>query len=101
MYDPALVIFTSGSMGQTKGVILSGYNYVNHMRNFYAVGGHEEGDSAIQTLPIFHIFGLTQVIDGVIHRCPIYFPDEITPEAVCRCIGKYRLSSSGVFYERK
>lgn len=93
--SPAFVIFTSGSTGQTKGVVLSQYNYINHMRNFHAVGGNEPGDSAIQMLPIFHIFGMTQIIDGIVHRCPLFFPREITPEYVCECVEKYGFTRFG------
>ena len=93
--SPALVIFTSGSTGRTKGVVLSQYNYVNHMRNLYPIGGHEEGDSAIQMLPIFHIFGLTQIIDGIVSRCPLFFPKEVTPDYVCASIEKYGFTRFG------
>ena len=92
---PAVIIFTSGSTGVHKGVILSEFNLVNHMRNFHSVGGNEEGDRAIQMLPIFHIFGLTQIIDGIMHRCPLFFPKEVTPDYICECIEKYGFTRFG------
>ena len=93
---PALVIFTSGSTGKSKGVTLSQYNYVNHIHNFYAVGGHlPRGDSSVQLLPLYHVFGLAQLLDGVIHRCPLMFPKEVTPDYVCQCIEKYGVTRFG------
>ena len=88
---PALLIFTSGSTGKQKGVTLSQYNYVNHQRNFYVVGSYKfgGGDKAIQMLPMYHVFGIAQVVDSVLHRCPQFFPKEVTPDYICQCIEKY------------
>ena len=86
---PAYMIFTSGSTGQTKGVVLSQYNYINHQRNFSGIGGYLEHDTAIQMLPLFHIFGMTQLVDVLIHHCPLYFPDEVTPDSICQGIEKH------------
>ncbi|MBP5254172.1 MAG: acyl--CoA ligase [Lachnospiraceae bacterium] len=93
--QPAVVIFTSGSTGKNKGVLLSQYNLVNHQRNFKQVGGHTDHDSSILMLPIFHIFGLTQIIDGIMHRCPVFFPREVTPDYVCAQIERYRFTRFG------
>ena len=95
VYAPAVIIFTSGSTGTSKGVVLSQYGYVNHQRNFGTVGGYTERDSAIQMLPIFHIFGLTQIVDGILRRCPLFFPREVTPEYVLQCIEKYGFTRFG------
>ena len=95
VYAPAVIIFTSGSTGKNKGVIHSQYSLVNHQRNFHVVGGNEPGDSAIQMLPIFHIFGLTQILDGIMHRCPLFFPKEVTPEGVCAGVEKYGFTRFG------
>lgn len=91
----AVVIFTSGSTGKSKGVMLSQYNYINHMRNFREVGGHLEKDSSIQLLPLHHVFGLTQIIDAVIHRCSVFFPENIAVEYVLQCIEKYKFTRFG------
>lgn len=96
VFAPALLVFTSGSTGKQKGVTLSQYNYVNHIRNYYAIGGHQpRGDISMQVLPIYHVFGLTSIIDGITHRCPMYFPKEITPDYICRFVEKYRITRFG------
>ena len=95
VHAPAVVIFTSGSTGKNKGVVMSQYGYINHQRNFGTVGGYSVRDSAIQMLPIFHIFGLTQIVDGFLHRCPLFFPKEVTPEYVLQCIEKYGFTRFG------
>ena len=95
VFSPAVILFTSGSTGKNKGVVMSQYGYVNHQRNFGTVGGYSERDSAIQMLPIFHVFGLAQINDGIIHRCPLFFPKEVTPEYVLECIEKYGFTRFG------
>ena len=95
VYAPAVVIFTSGSTGKSKGVMLSQYGYVNHQRNYAPAGGYTRRDSAMQLLPIFHVFGLAQIVDGILHRCPIFFPQVVTPEYVLQCIEKYGFTRFG------
>ena len=95
VHAPAIVIFTSGSTGKSKGVMLSQYNYINHQRNFKDVGGHLGNDSALQLLPLHHVFGITQINDAVIHRCPIFFPKNIGVEYVLECIEKYKFTRFG------
>lgn len=95
VHAPAVVIFTSGSTGRSKGVMLSQYGYVNHQRNYAPAGGYGDHDSAMQLLPIFHVFGLAQIIDGILHRCSIFFPQVVTPEYVVQCIEKYGFTRFG------
>ena len=59
--DPAVVLFTSGSEGKPKGVVLSNANLV---ANAYQVKAHAGDvltteDVFFNPLPIFHSFGLT------------------------------------------
>ena len=95
VHAPAVIIFTSGSTGRSKGVMLSQYGYVNHQRNYAPAGGYTDHDSALQLLPIFHVFGLAQIIDGILHRCPIFFPQVVTPEYVLQCIEQHGFTRFG------
>jgi acyl-[acyl-carrier-protein]-phospholipid O-acyltransferase/long-chain-fatty-acid--[acyl-carrier-protein] ligase len=57
--DPAVILFTSGSFGAPRGVVLS---HANILANVAQVAAHIELDSAwvwFNPLPIFHCFGLT------------------------------------------
>ena len=95
VHKGSVIIFTSGSTGRAKGVIHSQYTLVNHVRNLEPVMGFTERDSAIQMLPSFHAFGLAVIFDAVVHRCPLFFPKELTPDYVCACIEKYRFTRFG------
>ena len=57
--DPAVVLFTSGSEGTPKGVVLS---HANILANRYQLGAlldFNPRDMVFNALPIFHSFGLT------------------------------------------
>jgi len=57
--DPAVVLFTSGSEGQPKGVVLSHANLLANRFQLSARIDFNAADIAFNALPIFHSFGLT------------------------------------------
>jgi acyl-[acyl-carrier-protein]-phospholipid O-acyltransferase/long-chain-fatty-acid--[acyl-carrier-protein] ligase len=57
--DPAVILFTSGSFGAPRGVVLS---HANLLANVYQVAAHIDLDPdwvMFNPLPVFHCFGLT------------------------------------------
>jgi acyl-[acyl-carrier-protein]-phospholipid O-acyltransferase/long-chain-fatty-acid--[acyl-carrier-protein] ligase len=57
--DPAVVLFTSGSEGAPKGVVLSHRNLLANRHQLAALIDISPKDVALNALPIFHSFGLT------------------------------------------
>src|SRR6516162_7435010 len=57
--DPAAILFTSGSEGTPKGVVLSHRNMLCNAAQAAARIDFGRTDKVFNTLPVFHAFGLT------------------------------------------
>ncbi|KAA5612955.1 acyl-[ACP]--phospholipid O-acyltransferase [Rhodovastum atsumiense] len=57
--DPAVVLFTSGSEGTPKGVVLSHRNLLSNCAQLLAVADVGPSDRMLNAMPLFHAFGLT------------------------------------------
>ena len=92
VHAPGAVVFTSGSTGKCKGVMLSQYNMVNHIRNFSLSGCYFEDDVSAEMLPVHHVFGLAVLLMGLIKRYAIFFPKALDIPYIGTCIEQHRIT---------
>ncbi len=74
IHSPATILFSSGSEGEPKGVILSHQNIMGNIKQVSDVLDIRDEDVMVASLPLFHAFGLTvtgllPLIEGVPAIC--------------------------------
>lgn len=88
----AAILFSSGSEGAPKGVMLSHRNLMANLKQTADVLNIQESDKVMATLPQFHAFGLTvTTFLPLIEALPvIYHPDPTDVVNVSQLIAKHR-----------
>jgi long-chain acyl-CoA synthetase len=64
--DPAAILFSGGTTGVPKGIVLSHRNFLAEGMQAAAWGGMTSGDSILAVLPIFHGFGLGVCVNAAL-----------------------------------
>jgi len=64
--DPAAILFSGGTTGTPKAIVLSNRNFIAESMQLAAWVGTQEGDSIIALLPIFHGFGLGVCVNALL-----------------------------------
>jgi len=90
--QPAAILFSSGSEGEPKGVMLSHRNIMANIKQVSDVLDTQDNDVVMATLPLFHAFGLTvtglmPLIEGI---PAILHPDPTDALVIAKAIAKNR-----------
>ncbi len=90
--DTATILFSSGSEGTPKGIELTHENLLANIKQLSALLNFEEEDVILNSLPIFHSFGLTvttflPLCEGV---TMVSAPDPTDAPAIGKLAARYR-----------
>ena len=94
VFKTAVLLFSSGSSGKPKGVMLSHHNINANLYSCLRVMGWTRGDKIAGTLPMFHSFGLSTCfwLPMMIGCEVVYVPNPLDAAAVGDAIERYGLS---------
>jgi acyl-[acyl-carrier-protein]-phospholipid O-acyltransferase/long-chain-fatty-acid--[acyl-carrier-protein] ligase len=92
--DNAVILFSSGSEGTPKGIVLSHQNIIANVKQVKTLINPTKRDRIMGTLPIFHSFGLTictllPQLEGI---AVVYHPDPTDGFAIGKLVSQYKAS---------
>ncbi|MEY8016991.1 long-chain-fatty-acid--CoA ligase [Mycobacterium servetii] len=93
--DTALVIYSSGTTGRPKGVVLSQRALVNHAANLAPAFPFGEGDANLVCMPLFHVGGIGYALFGIRPGAPTIMTRE--PDAAALA-GAVRAGATHAFF---
>ncbi len=94
LQDTAAILFSSGSEGMPKGVMLSHANLMANIKQTAAILNAGDEDVVLNSLPMFHAFGLTvtallPLLEGIPMVCQ---PDPTDALAVGRLVAQHKIT---------
>jgi acyl-[acyl-carrier-protein]-phospholipid O-acyltransferase/long-chain-fatty-acid--[acyl-carrier-protein] ligase len=92
--DLATVIFSSGSTGEPKGVMLSHYNIGSNIEQLEQIFGLNRSDGFVGVLPFFHSFGFTGTLclPAVLGVRVVYHPNPLDAKAIGPLVSEHALT---------
>lgn len=93
--ETALVIYSSGTTGRPKGVLLSQRALANHAANLAPAFPFSDGDANLVCMPLFHVGGIGYALFGISAGVPTIMTRE--PDAAA-LIGAVRAGATHAFF---
>ena len=91
--DVVTVIFSSGSTGEPKGVLLTHFNVDANVEAVAQVAHVDARDRVLGILPLFHSFGYLILWFAVNHRMGVVFhPNPLDPGMIGSLVQRYRVT---------
>lgn len=78
----SIVLFTSGSTGRRKGVMLNEKSLLLGDYNTLPIGDYRKGDVSGAILPLDHVFGLCLILASLLSRHTAYFPSRMNMKSL-------------------
>jgi acyl-[acyl-carrier-protein]-phospholipid O-acyltransferase/long-chain-fatty-acid--[acyl-carrier-protein] ligase len=92
--DVATLIFSSGSTGEPKGVMLSHYNIMSNLEQMDQVFALNRHDGMLGILPFFHSFGFTGTLwlPAVLGIRVVFHPNPLDAKTIGQLVNDYALT---------
>lgn len=84
--DPCLVMYSSGTTGRPKGIMLTHRNMISHTTNAHDGWEFEPGDKSMVSMPLFHVGGSSYVLFGIHDGIPSVMTREADGAALAGAI---------------
>jgi long-chain acyl-CoA synthetase len=91
--DPALYLYTSGTTGRPKGVVLSHRNLISNVRSCETAGDFSSGDTFLCLLPFFHTYAITGTfLLPILNGSTMVLVDRFQPAKVLKLVADHRVT---------
>jgi fatty-acyl-CoA synthase len=89
---PLALLYTSGTMGKPKGVLLSHRNLVETALRTGESLGLRDAERVLAAVPFFHVFGTSTVVTTVVHGGTLVLQERFEPAAALDLLESERVS---------
>jgi len=91
--DPALYLYTSGTTGRPKGVVLTHRNLLHNVDACSQAGEFDKRDAFLCLLPFFHTYAITgTILLPLLNGCNMVLVDRFHPHKVLKLIEEHSIS---------
>ncbi len=92
--DAISILFTSGTTGQSKGVVLTQKNYCTITEYGFTMMGATTDDRIMAVLPLYHVFGFASTIAGALmNGVDVVCIPEINGQAIVKAMNDLSISA--------
>jgi len=92
--DIAVILYTGGTTGEPKGVMLSHFNICSHLISHNSHFGQYIGNKkSLLVLPPNHVFGLSMIISAAFRRASLVMMEKFDPNKVIQLIQEKKIEA--------
>ncbi|KAL6177599.1 hypothetical protein ACLB2K_049124 [Fragaria x ananassa] len=96
--DPALILYSSGTTGRVKGVVLTHRNFIALIAGMHAVKIEPDPDEPVVqpvsmfTLPLFHVFGFFMLVRAVSMGETLVLMEKFYFEGMLKAVERFKVT---------